>query len=107
MLNFEKRNQFTKEYSYEPRMVEKWVLWYIWSKKNRYESEKTTIASTTSDFFDGYVKTTVLRQYTSKIVPKIVKTHSFFEYWCNIYFLVKASSVRDFNFKPMKSATSS
>ena len=56
MLNFEKKYQFTKEYSYEPRMVEKWVLWYIWSKKNRYESEKTTIASTTSDFFNGYVK---------------------------------------------------
>ena len=48
------------------------------TKHIKNESEKPTIASTTSDFFDGYVKTTVLCQSTSKILPKIVKTHSFF-----------------------------
>ena len=39
--------------------------------------KKPTIASTTSDFFDGYVKTTVLCQYTSKILPKTVNTQFF------------------------------
>ena len=52
---------------------------YLVKKRTDINQKKTTIASTTSDFFDGYVKTTVLCQSTSKILPKIVKHTVFFE----------------------------
>ena len=71
MLNFEKSISSQKNIFTSLRWYKNEFLWYIWSKKNRYESEKPTIASTTSELSDGLRKNNSFMSIYIENVPKL------------------------------------
>ena len=77
MLNFEKRISSQKNIFTSLRWYKNEFYDIFGQKKNRYESEKTTIASTSSDFFDGCVKTNSFMSIYIENFAQNSQTHSF------------------------------
>ena len=106
MLNFEKSISSTKEYFSKPKDGIKMSFMIDLVKKEQIWISKTILASISRDFVDSYVKTNIFMSIYIDNFAQNSQTHIFLSKWCNIYILVRASSVKDFTFDTLKSATS-